>query len=85
MTTLTTEELREIVRESVKETLTSLGIQTADPIEMQRDFQFVRDMRTSTRSARAKVYLTLMGAALSGIGFVVWEGVRSVLQKLHST
>jgi hypothetical protein len=78
---LTRTEVDEVVRKTVKETLLSLGIDAADPIEMQRDFQTLRDWRRASGSIRAKGTMTLIGILTAGLLGVIWIGVKSVLTK----
>lgn len=73
------EEMRELIQETVRETLTTLGIQAGDPIETQRDFQFLRDTRKATASARAKAFLVVMGILITGGSYALWEGIKSAL------
>lgn len=42
---MTRDELRELIAETVRETLTQMGADPAHPLEMQRDFQHLRQWR----------------------------------------
>lgn len=75
------EELKDVIAETVRETLTTLGIQAGDPIETQRDFQFLRDMRRATASARAKAFLGMVGLLATGVAYALWEGIKSALHR----
>jgi hypothetical protein len=75
------EEIDNIVRQTVKETLTSMGIDTHDPIEMQRDFQSLRDWRRASEAVRSKGTLTLVGIFVAGILGVLWLGLKYVLRQ----
>lgn len=79
MIQLTRGELRQIVRETVQETLTSLGIQHENPLEMQRDFQYLRDWRRTTHALRAKGLLTAVGLVVAGGLAALWLGVQALL------
>ena len=39
---LTQEDLKKLIAEAVRETLMQMGADPSDPIEMQRDFQHLR-------------------------------------------
>ena len=78
---LTRDEVDSIVRKTVKETLTSMGIDAADPIEMQRDFQMLRDWRKASTSVRTKVLMTAIGLLTAGALGALAVGVKSVLTK----
>jgi hypothetical protein len=77
---LTRDEMDVVVRRTVKETLLSMGIDAADPIEMQRDFQTLRDWRRASTSIRTKALLTAVGLLAAGILGALWIGVKSVLK-----
>lgn len=62
--TMTEEELKKVITDTVKDTLTNIGCQTDDPIEMQKDFAHLRDWRKSTEAVKKK-------GLLAAIGFIV--------------
>ncbi len=64
--TLTEAELKKLVKDAVTETLTSLGIDSEDPFEMQADFQHLRNWRRASQSVRKKALLTLVTILISG-------------------
>lgn len=78
---ITRDEVDVIVRKTVKETLTSMGIDAADPIEMQRDFQMLRDWRKASTSVRTKILATAVGILTAGIIGALIVGVKSVITK----
>lgn len=59
---MTKEEIREIVRDTVRETLTSLGVDVDNPLEVQRDFASLREHREMFASLRKKVFLAAAAA-----------------------
>lgn len=78
---MTEDQLRQVVREAVTETLRDVGIMADDDTSVdarRRDFLFLNDLRKSSESAKAKIGATLLLAALSGIvamsvaGFKLW-------------
>ena len=79
--TLTKEELRELIRQTVTEALTRLGMDTSHPLEVQRDFQFVRDWRTTTESVKGKAILAAVGITVIGILSLVWLGIKSITSR----
>ena len=79
--TLTKEELRELIRQTVTEALTRLGMDTSHPLEVQRDFQFVRDWRTTTESVKGKAILAAVGVTVIGILSLVWLGIKSITSR----
>lgn len=80
--TLGREEMRQLVRSAVLETLSQLGVDTSSPIEMQRDFQHLRDWRMAQEVIRRKGYMTLMGILVTGFVGLLWVGFKDVILNL---
>ena len=75
--TMTEEEFKKVITSTVKETLTNLGCQTDDPIQMQKDFAHLRDWRQSTEAVKKKGILTAVGfiiAAILGLALKFFMG-----------
>lgn len=78
---LTAEEARTVIRETVRETFLMLGVKIDDPIEVQKDFQHLRDWRQTTESIKSKGMLTMTGVLLSGLLAAAWVGIKEFLNK----
>ena len=78
--TLEEKDIHRIVRDSVRETLIELGIAHDDPIEMQKDFQHLREWRLATAMIRRKGILTILGLAIAGMAAALWLGVKQMIQ-----
>lgn len=74
--TLTHGELRELTRTLVQETLTQLGVEHNNPLEMQKDFQHLREWRESTDAIKRKGMMTLVGIATTAIIGAIALGVK---------
>lgn len=74
--TLTEAELRLLVKETIHETLTSLGVDHSNPLEMQKDNLFIREQRLAKESIEKKAKLTLLVIALGGLITLVLTGLR---------
>lgn len=74
------DELRELMSECVTETLTKMGVDTKDPLTMQRDFQYLRDWRENVDSIKRKGVLTMVSVLLTGLLGLLWLGFKD---KLH--
>lgn len=72
-------QVREIVKESVKETLVTLGIEACDPIDMQRDFQFLREVRQTAEKVKGKAILAAVGVLVAALLGVLWLGFKETL------
>lgn len=78
---MTRDELRELIAETVRETLTQMGADPAHPLEMQRDFQHLRQWRRAGEDLRSKGTLALLGIFLSGVAGLIAVGFRDWLDK----
>ncbi len=77
MTQLNKEDVQEIVRETVKETLLSLGADVENPLKMQQDFQTLREWRLTVDSVRKKAMLTGVAIIITGLFAAIVIGIRS--------
>ncbi len=74
-------ELNSVVAEAVKQTLIQLGVDTSDPLAMQRDFQHLRQWRESGEDLKRKGTLALLGIFLSGLVTLLLLGLKEWFQK----
>jgi uncharacterized membrane protein len=77
---LTVDELRQLSKDTVMETLGALGVDTKNPLEVQRDFQFIRDWRKAVDAVRGKAVLTAVVVLVTGIIAVFWIGFKTFLK-----
>ncbi len=75
---MTEEQVREVVRTTVAECLTQLGIDKRKPFEMQRDFQWLRKAREGSEKVRSRILYILVGAAVTGILGLLAAGAQSL-------
>lgn len=78
---LTPEEARALIREAVRETFLMLGLKVDDPIEVQKDFQHLREWRSTTETLKRKTLLTMLGIVVSGMVGALALGIKEVLGK----
>lgn len=76
---LTREELEHVVDGAVRRTLTSLGIDHQNPLEMQQDFQALREWREAVGSIKRKSLLAIAGMAAAGAVAALWIGIKVTL------
>lgn len=72
-------ELKALLAEAVHDAFTKMGMDVSDPIEMQRDFQHLRDWRIAVKSAQSKGFLTIVGLLSAGVIAALWVGFKSVI------
>jgi len=68
--------MQPVIAETVKQTLIQLGIDNSDPLEMQRDFQHLRDWRRSVEDLKRKSLLTMIGIVVTGAVGLLLVGLR---------
>lgn len=72
-----TSNVQDVVRTAVHETLTSLGMDVADPLELQRDLAFVRDLRRASDTVKTRGILILVGLVVSALAGAAWLGFKA--------
>lgn len=76
---LTVDQIKELVKDTVAETLTAMGVEVKDPMAMQRDLKAIRDWRLAVEAIKRKATLTAVGILVTGILAVFILGIRSWL------
>ncbi len=76
---LTERELEDVIERSVSETLTKMGVDVDDPLEMQADFLHLREWREATESMKRKGLLTLFGILITGACGLAWLGLKHTI------
>ena len=80
---LSSEELEQAVEQGVVNALIRLGLDASKPMDLQRDFQFLRDLRKSTESVKGKAIVTIVGILVAGGVAVVWLGIKAMVHPPH--
>lgn len=79
--TLTPEEVSHMVAEAVRQTLLQMGIDTSNPLAMQRDFQHLRQWRESGEDLKRKGTVVLLGIFFSGLVSLILLGLKEWFHK----
>ncbi len=74
------DDMADVISETVRQTLMQLGVDTNSPIEMQRDFQHLREWRKVTGELKQKGLLALLGIFVSGAVAAFFIGVKFSLR-----
>lgn len=77
---LTPDEARALIREAVRETFLMLGVKVDDPIEVQKDFQHLREWRQTTDSIKSKTITTALGLVVAGALGAFWVGFKDLFK-----
>jgi hypothetical protein len=68
--------LKRIVRESVHETLSSLGFTTEQPHQVQADMMYLRKARIGSDEVAKWVKRTTLSVAVSGLLYALFQGIK---------
>ena len=74
--TLSESQLKRLVKDTVNEVLTTLGVEVDEPLKMQADFQAIREWREASAAVRKKGLVTFIGIVVAGLCAMVWLGVQ---------
>lgn len=67
----------DVIAEAVRQTLIQLGVDAENPLEMQRDFQHLRQWRKAEAELKSKGLIALVGILVSGFAALLLLGLRS--------
>lgn len=70
-----------IVAQAVQQTLIQLGVDTSDPLAMQRDFQHLRQWREAGEDLKRKGTIALLGIFFSGLASLILLGIKEWFHK----
>ena len=75
-------EKLELIRQAVTETLTTMGIDAANPIEVQMDMAHLRASRKGSETTKALVKKTAVPIIVVGVLAAVWGGFSDAIIEL---
>ncbi len=75
------DELEDLVRDTVKETLTCLGADVDNPLEMQKDFSAMREFRQTVDTAKKVGWVTFVTTLVGGLIIALWVGLKDQIGK----
>ncbi len=73
---LSRSETQMLIAESVRQTLIQLGVESENPLEMQRDFQHLRAWRKSGEEIKSKSILVITGTFVTGLISIIWLSIK---------
>lgn len=59
--------------------MSTLGIDARNPMDFQRDMQFVRELRLTSEKIRSRALLTLVAVLVTALLSAVFLGIKSLL------
>ncbi len=79
---MTDEQIRRVVRQTVRETLIELGLDVSSPDEIvrrQADFAYLRKAREGAEDLRRIARRSAVGIALSALAYALWVGFKAMV------
>lgn len=76
MREITQEQIRDIVEDTVRTTLMTLGVDANNPLEFQKDMAHVRNWRQSVETVKRQSLMTAIGILTTGAVGVLWMAIK---------
>jgi len=73
--------MKDACKDAVEEVLEKYGVDVKEPIEVQKDFAYIRVLRKGVASLRKRIYGTLGATASLSILYLAWEALKSSIHK----
>lgn len=74
---LITEVAEKASERTVQRTLQGLGVDVTQPLETQRDFAYLRQLRASSVEVGRKGLLTMVGLIIAAVLAALWTGIKA--------
>ena len=71
------EDLKKLISSTVEETLLKMGVDSSNPLEMQKDLQHLRSWRQSTDAVKRQSMLAAIGIVTAGMLALIWGIIRN--------
>jgi hypothetical protein len=79
---MTKDEVEEIVRSTVAQTLFNLGLDSSAPdsiVELRKDMAHLRKWRNSVEQVQSTTFMVALGIVFTGMMGALWLGLKSML------
>ena len=73
--------MREVARESVQETLISLGMTPEEPRAMQADLLYLRTLRKGSEFLSLRIKIAMVALIVPSILYAIWETIKQSFVK----
>tara|TARA_R110002167_G_C12707228_1_gene655160 strand:- start:49612 stop:49908 length:297 start_codon:yes stop_codon:yes gene_type:complete len=71
--------VQDAVRMAVQETLITLGMDAGNPLQLQQDMAFIRELRETSEKVKSRGLLILVGLLMTALASAVWLGFKASL------
>ena len=73
------QELHDLMHDAVVEAMSTLGIDARNPLDVQKDMLFVRELRLTSENIKKRALFTLIGLLIAAGAGAMWLGFKSLL------
>lgn len=73
---LSKDELENVVSKGIQKAFVAFGIATDHPLEMQKDFAFLRSLRNGVEGIRSHTLRVICGTIVTGLIALIWLGYK---------
>lgn len=77
---MTEEQLKIAVKQAMIEAFISLGVDANDPIEMQKDLQYIRQMRRGCESVKSIAVKSIITVTVPSMLYVIWLAIKQSIK-----
>jgi len=74
--------IRTVARDAVHQTLTTMGIDASNPLEVQLDMAHLRASRKGSETTKALVKKTAVPIIVIGVATAIWSGFGDAISDL---
>lgn len=82
---MTEEEIRKVVRLTVKEIFIELGVNVNNPLSAQADFAYLHKLRKGSEgfkiATKQTIIKTSLGAVVFGFLYILWKAIYPLIHK----
>lgn len=71
------DDLKKLISSTVEETLLKMGVDSTNPLEMQKDLQHLRSWRNSTEAVKRQSIIAAIGLVTAGTLALIWQTIRN--------
>ncbi len=73
---MTKDEIKLVIKETVKETLLNVGIDYTNPVEVQKDQAYLRTLRTGSETLKSNIFKITLGVLVPSFLYLIWETIE---------
>lgn len=80
---MTKGDIKDVVHETVATTFKTLGVDADNPLTVQGDMLFIRELRSASDKIRSRSLVVVVGMLVAAALGAIWMGVKAMLTTGH--